>query len=104
MIESVEIIKKDNGLSVAEKLNRIDKLLVNYTREIKDAKCNLLKDYTYCYKCQEYYLKTEWKTGLLYIQNVVNNNVLSPEREVVVEEKMYIECPKGHKIIDDYGC
>jgi hypothetical protein len=93
MIESVEIIKKDSALSVSEKLARIDKLLANYTREIKDAKCDLLKDYTYCHKCQEYYLKTEWKTGILYVQN-----------QPIADEKMYIECPKGHKIIDNYDC
>lgn len=98
MIESVEIIKKDSALSVAEKLNRIDKLLANYTREIKDAKCDLLKDYTYCYKCQEYYLKTDWKTGMLYVQDVANDGC-----GINAEEKIYVECPKGHKIIDNYG-
>ena len=26
------------------------------------------------------------------------------EYEQVTEEEIYYECPKGHKIVDNYGC
>ena len=81
----IEPILEDTNLSILNKIQKLDNLLVLYTNIINDAKFKITKDYMYCENCKDYYNKQNWK------KEQINN---------IVQYK----CPKGHIIIDDYDC
>ena len=83
---NIDFISNDNDLTALEKIKKLDSLLEMYKNTIEDIKKDILKDYLYCAKCDDYYKKTSWE-----VTNLENGNV-------------QYECPKGHKTIDNYWC
>lgn len=84
-------------------------MLSKYKEKIEQTKKDLIKDFRYCHKCKDYYKKKAWEVG---VRTVTKNRCKNPltgylddyEYEQVTEEETYYECPKGHKIVDNYGC
>ena len=105
----MQIIEKPN-LTIKEKLEELDSLLISSKFEIENAKRFIVKDYIYCDKCNDYYKEKAWdkkkKTiTTLECTNPLTGGYLDPyEYEKVTKEVLYYECPKGHQIVDDYGC
>lgn len=107
---NIEEIFNDNNLTISEKLNKLDDLKKVYEELIKQSKETLIKDYRYCPKCKDYYKKTAWENGVRLVTRQRCKNPLTSgylddyEYEQVTEKETYYECPKGHKIVDNYGC
>ena len=106
---NIEEIFNDDNLTISEKLNKLDDLKKVYEELIEQSKKTLIKDYHYCPKCKEYYKKTAWENGMRSVTRQRCKNPLMGyldkyEYEEVTEQEFYAECPKGHKIIDYYGC
>lgn len=105
---NIEEIFNDDNLTISEKLNRLDNLKKVYEELIEQSKKTLIKDYRYCPKCKEYYKRTAWENG---VRSVTRQRCKNPlmgyldkyEYEEVIEQELYAECPKGHKIVDNYG-
>jgi hypothetical protein len=95
---------------VSEKQKALDRLLEKYKTEIEKAKKDLVIDYLYCPNCKDYYKKSAWETGKRAVKRVECTNPLTGgylddyEYEEVTETQYYYECPKGHKIVEYYGC
>lgn len=106
---NIEEIFNDDNLTISEKLNKLDDLKKVYEELIKHSKKTLIKDYRYCPKCKDYYKKSAWEKG---VRSVTRQRCKNPlmgylekyEYEEVVEQECYAECPKGHKIVDNYDC
>ena len=106
---NIEEIFNDDNLTISEKLNKLDDLKKVYEELIKQSKETLIKDYRYCPKCKEYYKKIAWENG---VRSVTRQRCKNPlmgylekyEYEEVIEQEFYVECPKGHKIVDNYNC
>lgn len=107
---SIEKIINNDNFSVSEKQKELDKLLAEYKTKIEITKNELVKDYMFCTKCRDHYKKSAWETGVRTIKRIRCTNPLTGgylddyEYEEVEETEMYYECPKGHKIVDYYGC
>lgn len=107
---NIEHIIEDDGITVSEKLQKLDILLSKYKEKIEQIKKDLIKDFRYCYKCKDYYKKNAWEIGVRSVTRTKCKNPLAGgylddyEYEQVTEEETYYECPKGHKIVDNYGC
>ena len=104
-----EIVNNDN-LSVSEKLAKLSDLGCRYEQKIKQVKKEITTNYRYCSKCKDYYKRTAWESGVRLVTRQRCKNPLTGgylddyEYEQVTEEETYYECPKGHRIIDNYRC
>ena len=109
-----EIINNDN-FTISEKLAKLSDLeekyrqkIEKYCQKIERVKKEITTDYRYCPKCKDYYKRTAWEDG---VRSVTHQRCTNPtmgylekyEYEDVVEQEFYTECPKGHKIVDNYG-
>ena len=103
-----EIINNDN-FSISEKLAKLSDLGCKYEQKIKQVKKEITTDYRYCPKCKDYHKKKTWEYG---VRSVTRQRCKNPftgylekyEYEDVTEQEFYAECPKGHKIVDNYDC
>lgn len=103
-----EIINNDN-FSISEKLAKLSDLGEKYRQKIEQVKKEITTDYRYCPKCKDYYKRTAWERG---VRSVTRQRCKNPlmgylekyEYEDVTEQEFYAECPKGHKIVDNYDC
>ena len=101
-----EIINNDN-FSISEKLAELSDLDEKYHQKIEQVKKEITADYRYCPKCQDYYKGTAWEHGVRSVTRLrcTNPNMGYLEKyeyEEVTEQEFYAECPKGHKIVDNY--
>ena len=107
---NIEEIFNDDNLTISEKLNKLNNLKKVYEELIEQTKETLIKDYHYCPKCKDYYKRTAWEEGVRSVTRQRCKNLLTGgylddyEYEQVTEEETYYECPKGHKIVDNYRC
>ena len=81
---NIDFIVDNKELTALEKINKLDELAKSYANTIEIIKKNILKDYTYCNKCKDYYRKNSWE--VIPLDN----------------GKVQYECPKGHISIEDY--
>ena len=80
---NIDFISKDSNLTAKEKIQKLDSLLNLYKETIENIKKDILKDYRYCPKCQDYYKKSSWEI-------------------ILTNTSTEYECPKGHRIVDCY--
>lgn len=107
---NIEHIIEDDSITVSEKLQKLDVLLSKYKEKIEQTKKDLIKDFRYCHKCKDYYKRSAWEISIRAVTRLRCKNPLTGgylddyEYEDIMEEETCYECPKGHKIIDNYRC
>ena len=107
---NIEEIINNDSFTVSEKLAKLSDLGEKYRQKIEQVKKEITTDYRYCHKCKDYYKKNAWEMGVRSVTKTQCKNPLTGgylddyEYEQVTEEETYYECPKGHKIVDNYRC
>ena len=107
---NIENIINNDNFSVVEKRQELDKLLEEFKTKITIIKKEITEGYMFCPKCGDYYKKSAWEAGARTIIRKRCTNLLTGgylddyEYEDIEETELYHECPKGHKVIDYYGC
>ena len=100
----IDNILNNNSLSITDKLNKLDNLMIIFKHKIEETKNNLKRDYRYCNKCNEYYKLKAWDMGIHTVTYQKCTNPLTGgylddyEYEQVTEDETYFECPKGHRV------